>query len=237
MAELHTKDIVNLTNTTKRLVQDEEYYRYIFKKTEKIVSVVFYILHNTTENEKTQMHIEDIQRAAQRVHDAIITSLETRMHVAEDAVRTAALALVALESKLRVAHVSGVVTSEVMQLFSSEIESVIRGMQRYMDQDGGFDFSMSEPSTTQFARQTARKTTRQTQAPAHTQQKDTNDAMDRRERIKTILEAKGNASIKDISEVITDCSEKTIQRELNAMIEDNVVQRHGERRWSTYTIA
>ncbi|MCA9366403.1 hypothetical protein KC722_02375, partial [Candidatus Kaiserbacteria bacterium] len=61
-------------------------------------------------------------------------------------------------------------------------------------------------------------------------------ALDRRERINTVLEAKGQANIKDIAAIITDCSEKTIQRELNAMIEDNVVKRHGERRWSTYSL-
>ncbi len=59
---------------------------------------------------------------------------------------------------------------------------------------------------------------------------------DRRTRIHTILEAKGEATIKDISEIVTDCSEKTVQRELNAMIEQNVVKRHGERRWSKYSV-
>ncbi|MDP4020608.1 MAG: hypothetical protein Q8P58_01000 [Candidatus Adlerbacteria bacterium] len=41
-------------------------------------------------------------------------------------------------------------------------------------------------------------------------------------------------SIKDISKVVQGCSEKTIQRELNTMIEQGVVAREGERRWSTY---
>jgi len=42
---------------------------------------------------------------------------------------------------------------------------------------------------------------------------------DRAERIKTVLEAKPQATIKDVSEIITDVSEKTIQRELNSLIE------------------
>jgi hypothetical protein len=45
------------------------------------------------------------------------------------------------------------------------------------------------------------------------------------------------ASIKDISRVIKDCSEKTIQRELNTLIEQGAIIREGERRWSTYRLA
>jgi hypothetical protein len=59
---------------------------------------------------------------------------------------------------------------------------------------------------------------------------------DRAERIKTVLEAKPNATVKDVSQIITDVSEKTIQRELNSLIEKGQVVRKGERRWSTYSV-
>ena len=71
---------------------------------------------------------------------------------------------------------------------------------------------------------------------AHSEGSATTGGDDRRARIKTIIEAKKEATIKDISEIITDCSEKTIQRELNAMIEENIVKRQGERRWSKYSL-
>ncbi len=45
------------------------------------------------------------------------------------------------------------------------------------------------------------------------------------------------ASIKDIASVIRDCSEKTVQRELNELITQGLVRRVGERRWSTYELA
>jgi DeoR/GlpR family transcriptional regulator of sugar metabolism len=61
--------------------------------------------------------------------------------------------------------------------------------------------------------------------------------VDRATRIKTVLEALPEATIKDIAEVITDVSEKTIQRELNSLIEKGQVIRQGERRWSKYTLA
>jgi hypothetical protein len=44
-----------------------------------------------------------------------------------------------------------------------------------------------------------------------------------------------NVSIKDIAKVIRDCSEKTIQRELAFLIQQGLVQKQGERRWSIYS--
>ena len=52
-----------------------------------------------------------------------------------------------------------------------------------------------------------------------------------------LLRKKKELTIKDISLVIRDCSEKTIQRELNAFISIGVLKRAGVRRWSKYSLA
>jgi len=60
------------------------------------------------------------------------------------------------------------------------------------------------------------------------------------ERLSVILDViKQNKgiSIKGISAVVRDCSEKTIQRELGTLIEKGLVIREGERRWSIYKAA
>ena len=51
--------------------------------------------------------------------------------------------------------------------------------------------------------------------------------------LSVVREHKG-VSIKDIAAVVKDCSEKTIQRELNVLIGEGLVRRVGERRWSQY---
>jgi hypothetical protein len=59
----------------------------------------------------------------------------------------------------------------------------------------------------------------------------------RQERLKKILEVirtKQGASIKDISAVVTEYGEKTIQRELMTLIEQGLIRKEGERRWSIY---
>jgi DeoR/GlpR family transcriptional regulator of sugar metabolism len=63
------------------------------------------------------------------------------------------------------------------------------------------------------------------------------DLSDRTTRIKTVLEAKPEATIKDLTDIITDVSSKTIQRDLNSLIEQGQVIRQGERRWSKYSLA
>lgn len=51
-----------------------------------------------------------------------------------------------------------------------------------------------------------------------------------------ILKDKDSLVIKDISQKITDCSEKTVQRELNYLVEIGLISRSGARRWTRYSI-
>ena len=59
---------------------------------------------------------------------------------------------------------------------------------------------------------------------------------DRKEAILSVIKDKGRANIKDISTLIRGISEKTIQRELLALIGAGIVLKQGERRWSTYSL-
>lgn len=43
-------------------------------------------------------------------------------------------------------------------------------------------------------------------------------------------------TIKDIAVSVTGCSEKTIQRELLALVAKGVLKKKGERRWSRYSL-
>jgi len=58
----------------------------------------------------------------------------------------------------------------------------------------------------------------------------------RREQIVSLFVRGVDVSIKDIAARIKGCSEKTIQRELNALVYDNVIERIGEKRWSRYIL-
>lgn len=70
--------------------------------------------------------------------------------------------------------------------------------------------------------------------------KDEKDRLDRKaQRSKHILDLiskKGLVSIKDIAMSIKGCSEKTVQRELNSLIKEGLIEKVGERRWSKYSM-
>ncbi|OHA15113.1 MAG: hypothetical protein A3G52_04320 [Candidatus Taylorbacteria bacterium RIFCSPLOWO2_12_FULL_43_20] len=57
---------------------------------------------------------------------------------------------------------------------------------------------------------------------------------DRKEKIVSIVRKMSVAGIKDISGQIKGCSEKTIQRDLIALVNEGVLKKIGEKRWSRY---
>jgi DNA-binding transcriptional ArsR family regulator len=75
-----------------------------------------------------------------------------------------------------------------------------------------------------------------TQAITTASSKPKQSSSTRQESILEILRTKGSSYIKDISMLIREVSEKTIQRELQALVEKGIVEKTGERRWTTYSI-
>lgn len=69
------------------------------------------------------------------------------------------------------------------------------------------------------------------------QRKDTSQTSSRRKAILDLVSKKGRINVKDVSNVVFDCSEKTLQRELLALVREGVLKKEGERRWSTYLLA
>lgn len=68
--------------------------------------------------------------------------------------------------------------------------------------------------------------------------KKTNAAKElRHENILKILKQKKDAQIGDITSLITDCGSKTIQRDLIELVNQGLVSKEGDRRWSVYNLA
>ncbi len=61
--------------------------------------------------------------------------------------------------------------------------------------------------------------------------------INRRNNILSLIKDRKEVTIKDISHVVSDCSEKTIQRELISLVSLGVLKKKGNKRWSRYSIA
>ncbi len=59
---------------------------------------------------------------------------------------------------------------------------------------------------------------------------------ERRAAIFNLLREKKEITVRDLASVVTDCSEKTLQRELLQLVEEGILRKEGERRWSRYSL-
>lgn len=231
----------------KRLAANNEYYSNVFKKTERTVSVVFYILSYIERKQETEFHIKTMSEKAMAVHEASLATLSLYEFEAKEKIFPFQQSLVALEGTLRIANAARVLNDEVLALLVGEVDLVQRYLRNHFV--GAVPLSMRDtedaagPTEKRIARTSFNSPSRASRVsiPKGDISSDAHmvysQLVDRGSRIKTVLEAKPAATIKDIAEVITDVSEKTIQRELNSLIEKGQVVREGERRWSKYSIA
>ena len=232
----------------KRLANEKDYFVNVFKRTEKIISVIFYILSHTTQSDKNQGQIDILKDRALATHEASLKTLRLEAHQVVNELPHFQFKLMDLESTLRLAEATEIIPGNLTQLLYEQLDGVQRYLQNHYTFDKKIDFnqhpslpigSVSKPirAITSTSAPTPRK--KPVRIPAGDISTDAymvySQLTDRAARIRTVLEAKPQATIKDIAEIITDVSEKTIQRELNSLIEKGQVIREGERRWSRYS--
>jgi hypothetical protein len=59
----------------------------------------------------------------------------------------------------------------------------------------------------------------------------------RRDKILSLFKDKKRITINDVEKIIEGCSKKTMQRELLSLVEEGVLSKEGEKRWSVYTLS
>jgi hypothetical protein len=235
----------------KRLANETEYFTNVFKRTEKIVSVVFYVLSHINNKKDNETYVQILKDRGLKTHEVALGTLRLQTQEAAEGLTTLQYALVDLESTLRVTEAAGVLPQNIAELLFEQLITVQRYLTNNYIKQPGMDLEHGLMLEDVKATKTPVKLKSSTTSVSPVRRKSvsipTNDISsdayfvysqmtDRAERIKTVLEAKPQATIKDISEIITDVSEKTIQRELNSLIEKGQVIREGERRWSKYSV-
>jgi len=230
---MESKETYKGHTTSPIFLYNEDYFKYVFKKTEKIVAAVFYTTRSLSDINTSDRVVNLIEDKAQSLLAVVEKTLQTADLGMHRRIEGLHLALVGLESALTVGAGARVLERNVLEVFQNEIALVHRFLKEFDTNlaatEGVFGTERTE---------TPKRRNMQSRTPVSGNAPLQNGVGDisRRDRILAIIREKGHASIKDVSSVIVDCSEKTIQRELMTLISEGQIIKEGERRWSRYSI-
>ena len=193
---------------------------FIYKKAERLAKAIHLIAPAFSDSVSLKNRI-----------DVIVIGLIDSAMLPPSSARTAlSRELLALSSVLSIARTSGTLSSMNADLIAHEAHILLHEVSVY--EEPRLSLDESPPLSTRNPLPVEDKG----------QIKDIggisdNRVKDRQESILSIIKNKGTTSIKDISTLVRGISEKTIQRELSALVASGVVLKSGERRWSTYSLA
>lgn len=227
---------------------------FVYKKTEKLASAVYMVTGLFSDNEPMKWTLRkkssDLMSFTLSYKGLSITRYEDFVHN----MKTRVLEIVSL---LEISNKGGLVSDMNFAILKTEFMHLLDVLSssnfysKELSQDSfSKDFfdvqntgnSVQEKQVDKHA--PAFLNTVSVQKISHTDVKDKNasavkDEFKRTNRqniILGLLKKKKELTIKDIAEVIKDCSEKTIQRELISFMSAGVIKRTGERRWSKYSL-
>lgn len=243
--ETHSKDFV-LEKSIFTNVFDKDIRRvFIYKKSERLAKALRLISPAFAESVSLRNRIDTISLGL--VDAAVLPLGRARTDLSRE--------LLALSSILSIARTSGLLSHMNADLIAREVHGLLQEVAAYEEPRFSLDeiptLSDLTKSTMKQDRvqdtQTSASAVRQTRSNVETKRpievKDNKSGAskahikDRREAVMSVIQSKGSASIKDISTLIRDVSEKTIQRELSALVDSGTIIRRGERRWSVYSLA
>lgn len=221
---------------------------FIYKKSERLAKAIHLIAPAFRDAPSLRNRLDEI--AIRLIDAAILSPFAARDVLSRE--------LLALSSVLSIARTGGMLSNMNAELIANEAHTLLQEVATYEeprlfldDMPSLAELSKAAPnvSTLHNVAHVGAPTQRQNidsaqKAKTHKGQrtskghlKDTSKTSSRREAVLAVIRSKGSAYIKDVSTVIRNVSEKTIQRELVAMVEDGTLIRSGERRWTSYSLA
>ncbi len=241
---------INNQDTISFFEKDSNFV-FAYKKTEKLASAVYLVTNLFSDNEPMKWSLR------RKVSDILSLILEykdindSRINDFNYNVKSKVLEIV---SMLEISYMSGLVSQMNFNIIKKEFQNLSETFDQHSLTikkpinetlaSAFFNVSYKKPiqvGTINHSLNTPYETTQNTDQKDVI--KDTVSISDkgvvkrsnRQNTILALIKKKKELTIKDISEVIKDCSEKTIQRELISFIESGVLKRTGERRWSKYS--
>lgn len=234
----YSEDFVLEKNIFNNIFEKDIRRVFIYKKAERLAKAIHLITPAFAESVSLRNRIDAISIGL--VDAAILPSGTSRTSLSRE--------LLALSSVLGIARTGGLLSSMNAEIIVREARILLQEVAAYEEPRLFLDDAptLSEIAKLQNSNQKEPKkqatklitSARPSEGgKVHIKDiKDTKSIKDRSDAVLSVIRNKGEASIKDISTLIRGVSEKTIQRELSALISSGVVLKRGERRWSTYSL-
>ena len=207
---------------------------YIYKKAERLAKAIHLITPAFKDSMSLRNRIDSI--AIGLIDAAILSHNAARAALSRE--------LLALSSVLSIARTGGMLSSMNAELIGREAQALLQEVAHYEEPRLFLD---ETPTLSALAKRALPLGTVQKPAAMrqhelaedkrHISADSAGHLKDRRETILSVIKDKKKVSIKDISTVFRNISEKTIQRELASLVALGTVVKEGERRWSTYQLA
>ena len=207
---------------------------YIYKKAERLAKAIHMVAPAFTGSPALRDRIANISVCL--VDGAVCTPNQAREVLARE--------LLALSSILSIASSAGILSPMNADIIAREAKQLLEEVAGYEDphlaleETPRFENALRSAGKGKVVKKAAPAPVApvsfkgqdkgQTKAPASNG--------NRREAIISVLRSKGPSFIKDISTVVRDVSEKTIQRELQSLVLEGKVSKEGDRRWTTYRL-
>ncbi len=237
---------------SKIVFNNDPRYSFIFKKTEKIVAALYLVTNLIKDTEPLK---QKIRETALTLLSQTISFQSVEINNKKSSVVGVATILSEVSSLLKIGYLSHYISEMNYAILIKELSLLLDTFDSYVEESGQQNsgvlsqdfFALPEVHFTQTAPMVrplgsdliykGHSVSDKNVKDKSTQPKE-KDAKksDRRQVILKLLKDSKVLSIKEFSKQIKDCSEKTIQRELLALVQEGVLNKKGERRWSTYSL-
>ncbi|HRH26759.1 MAG TPA: hypothetical protein PLZ99_01210 [Parcubacteria group bacterium] len=238
MENPENNNIANSSNNTdiKSFFEGGSDFIFICKKTEKLASAVYLITNLLSDNEPMKW---TLRKKVSELLSFTITYKDIRQSELPNFFHNIKTRVSEIVSLLEVSLLAGLISKMNFTVIKEEFGRLLE----LFNHTSKTDYS-NEILPKEFFGSTQNYTPQNTFIRETSSFKDSSIVKDnggfksnnRQGIILGLLKKKKDLTIKDISLVIKDVSEKTIQRELISLIEAGIILKTGERRWSRYSI-
>lgn len=222
----------------------------ISKKSEKIASAIYLITGFFSDSEplkwKLRSTASDFVSWTSSLNGEFVKEKDSAVYETKNIIKK-------IDSLLSVAKGAGLISDGNFDLMHGELMKYVESLDLPADVSGILKSGnplLSErtfvPSHTPVARVDEAVSLQENNEVSESIQKDKNlrefgavsvKKNGRQSIIISLLKRKKEIMIKDVVPLIKGCSEKTVQRELMAMVHAGVLRKVGEKRWSRYSLA